>query len=99
MVVTSLLEHCPPATPLLTNIYGAIMKVLKEMNVQITLKKTPHVIDCQNRRNNANISEVQAKDVVFSKLTILNWLTGLLQTNLQNFGLVRIFNTLLFSEK
>jgi hypothetical protein len=34
MVVTSLLEQCPPPTPLLTNIYGAIMKVLKEMRAQ-----------------------------------------------------------------
>jgi hypothetical protein len=65
MVVTSLLEHRPPPTPLLTNIYGAIIKVLNEMRVQITLKKTLHVIDCKNRRINANNAEVQAKDVVF----------------------------------
>jgi hypothetical protein len=37
MVVTSLLKHCQPPTPLLTNIYGAIMKVLNEMRVQITV--------------------------------------------------------------
>jgi hypothetical protein len=65
MVVTSLLEHRPPPTPLWTNIYGAIMKVLNEIRVQITLKRTLHVIDCQNRSINANIAEVQAKDDVF----------------------------------
>jgi hypothetical protein len=36
MVVTSLLEHCLPQTPLLTDIYGTLMKVLNEMRVQIT---------------------------------------------------------------
>jgi hypothetical protein len=53
MIATSLLEHCLPPTPLLTNIYGAIMKVLNEMRVQTTLKKLLHVIDCQNRSINA----------------------------------------------
>jgi hypothetical protein len=45
MVVTSLLEHRPPPTPMLTHIYGTIMKVLKEIRAQITLKQTLHVID------------------------------------------------------
>ena len=45
LVVTSLLEHRPPPTPMLTHIYGTIMKVLKEIRAQITLKQTLHVID------------------------------------------------------
>ena len=44
------------------------MKVLNEIRVQITLKRTLHVIDCQNRSINAKIAEVQAKDVVFSNI-------------------------------
>jgi hypothetical protein len=52
MVVTSLLEHHLAPTPLLTNIYGAIMKVLNKMRVHINLKKTLHVIDSQNRIQN-----------------------------------------------
>jgi hypothetical protein len=73
LVVTSLLEHHPPPTPLLTNIYGVIIKVLNEMRVDITLKKTLHVIDRQSRSINAKIAEVQAKDVFFPILTILDW--------------------------
>jgi hypothetical protein len=34
------------------------------MRVQITLKKTLHVIDRQGKNINTNIAEVQAKDVV-----------------------------------
>jgi hypothetical protein len=72
------------------------MKVLKEIKAQISLKKTLHVIDSQSMSINANIAEVQ---LFFPTLTILNLLTGLLQTNLQDFGTVRIFTTFLFSEK
>jgi hypothetical protein len=64
-VIISLLEHHPPPTPMLTNIYSAIMKVLKEMREQVTLKKTLHVIDSQYMSINANIAEVQAKNVFF----------------------------------
>jgi hypothetical protein len=64
------------------------------------LKKTIYLIDSWNMSINANIAEVQAKNVVFfSILAILNLLTGLWQTNLQDFGTVWIFTTLLFSEK
>jgi hypothetical protein len=68
MIVSSLLEHRLPQTPLLNNIYGTIMKVLNEMRVQNTLKKTLHVIDYQNRSINANIAEVKAKDVVIPNI-------------------------------
>ncbi len=75
MVVTSLLEHCPPPTPMLTNVYGTIMKVLKKIRAQITLRKILHVTDSQNMSINANIAKVQAKDVFFLILRILNlWL-------------------------
>jgi hypothetical protein len=56
------------------------------------------MIDSQNMSINANIAEVQAKDVIFLILTTLTLLTGLLQTNLQDFGTVRIFTTL-YSQK
>jgi hypothetical protein len=48
------------------------------MRVQITLKKIVHVIDCQNRNNNENIAEVQAKDVVFpaiDNIELVDWTT------------------------
>jgi hypothetical protein len=38
---------------MLTNIYGAIMKGLKESMAQLPLKKTLHVIDSQNMSINA----------------------------------------------
>jgi hypothetical protein len=54
------------------------MKVLNEMRIQITLKKTLHAIDCQNRSINAKIAEVQAKDVVFhtiGNIELVDWTT------------------------
>jgi hypothetical protein len=50
----------------LNDVYGAIMKVLNELRVQITLKETLHVIDCQGKNINTNIAEVPVKDLVFS---------------------------------
>ncbi len=64
--ITRLLHHCQPSTPVLNDIYCAIMKVLNELRVQITLKKTIHVMDCQGKNISTNIAEVLARDVVFS---------------------------------
>jgi hypothetical protein len=77
IIVTRLMDHCQPSILNLNNVYGAIIKVLNEMRVQITLKKTLHVIDCQGKNTNTNIAEIQAKDIVFPLLTILNLLIGL----------------------
>jgi hypothetical protein len=78
IIVIRLLDHCQSSIPMLNNVYGATIMVLNEMRVHITLKKTVCVIDCQSKIINANIAEVQVKDDVFSLLTILNLLTGLL---------------------
>jgi hypothetical protein len=85
MVVTSLLEHCPPPTPMLTHIYGAIMKMLKEIRAQITLKKTLHVIDSRNMSINANIAEVQAKDIVFSNIDNIDFVDQTFTNQLARF--------------
>jgi hypothetical protein len=63
--ITTLLSHCQPSSSVLNDVYGTIMKVLNEMRVQISLKKTLHVIDHQGKNITTNIAEVQTKDVVF----------------------------------
>jgi hypothetical protein len=76
MIVTRLLDHCQPSISKLNNVYGAIMKVLNEMRVQMTLKKTLHVLACQGRNINTNVAEIQAKDVVFptiDDLELVDW--------------------------
>jgi hypothetical protein len=76
MIVTRLLDHYQPSIPKINNVYGTIMKVLNVMRVQINLKRTPHIIDCQGRNINTNIAEVQAKDVVFptiDNIELVDW--------------------------
>jgi hypothetical protein len=46
MIVTRLLDPCQPSIPMLNNFYCPITKMLNEMRVQITLKKTLHVYNC-----------------------------------------------------
>jgi hypothetical protein len=77
-IVTRLLDHRQPSIPTLNNAYGAIIKVLNEMMIQITLKKTLHVIYRQGRNMNTNIAEVQAKDVVFptiDNIVFVDWIS------------------------
>jgi hypothetical protein len=62
--ITRLLSILQPSTPLLNEVYGAMMKVLNELRVQISLKKALIVIDHQGKNININIAEVQAKDNV-----------------------------------
>ncbi len=73
------------------------MKEVNDLRLRIASKNTQSAIDCQGKTFNTNIAKVQAQNRVFGLLMILNYLTGHLQTNLQDFGFVRIFNTHLFS--
>jgi hypothetical protein len=63
--ISRLLFYLKPPISLLNDAYGTIMKVLDELRVKISLKKTLLVIDCQRQTINTNIAEVQAKDVAF----------------------------------
>jgi hypothetical protein len=62
------------------------------------VKKPFSAIDHQGKTINTSIAKVQAQNVVFGFLMILNWLIGQLQIfHLQDYGFVRIFTTHLFS--
>ncbi len=74
------------------------MEEENELRLQIASKKTLPVIDHQGKTINTNIAECQAQNVVFwllDDIELLDWTT----TNfyLQDYGLVRIFTTHLFS--
>ncbi len=73
------------------------MKEANDLRLQIASKNALSAIDCQGKTFNTNISKVQAKNVFFCFLMILNKLIGHMKTNLQDFGIVRIFTTHLFS--
>jgi hypothetical protein len=71
---------------------------VNELRLKITSKKTLPAIDHQGNTLNPNIAKVQAQNVVFWLLDIIelvDWTT----TNffLQDYGFVRIFTTHLFS--
>jgi hypothetical protein len=71
--IARLLSYCQPSTSVLNEVYGAIMKVLNELRVQILLKKTLFVIDCHGKNIYTHIAEVQAKDVVFPTIDIIEF--------------------------
>jgi hypothetical protein len=56
----------------LEKVYGGIMKVVNELQLQIDSKNTLSAIDCQGKRFNTNITKVQAQNVFFCLLMILN---------------------------
>ncbi len=53
---------------MLNDAYGTILKVLNKLRVQLSLKKTLLLVDCQGKTINTNIDEVQAKDVAFPSI-------------------------------
>jgi hypothetical protein len=86
-----------PSKEQLEKVYGGIMKEVNDLQLQIGGKKTLSSIDCQDNSFNTNIAKVQAQNVFFCLLMILNLMIGQLQTTLQDYGFVRISITHLFS--
>jgi hypothetical protein len=76
-IVTRLLGHPQPSIPKLNNVYGAIMKVLNEMRVQITLKSHSLSLIVKAGTLIQRLLRFKQRILFFSLLTILNLLTGL----------------------
>jgi hypothetical protein len=92
------LNDLKPSKEQLGKVYGVLlMKEVNDMQLQIDSKKTFLTLNCQGKSFNTNITKVQAQNVVFGLLIMLNYLIGQLQTNLQDYCFVRISTTHLFS--
>jgi hypothetical protein len=61
-----------PSKEQLEKVYGGIMKEVNDLQLQIDSKKPLSCIDCQGKSFNTNIAKVQAQNVVFGLLMILN---------------------------
>jgi hypothetical protein len=93
-----LLNDFEPSKEQLEKVYGGIMKEVNELRLQIASKNTLSAIDHQGKTINFFIAEVQAQHVVFWPLDDIefnDWTTTIFY--LQDYGLVRIFTTHLFS--
>jgi hypothetical protein len=92
------LNYFEPSKEQLETVYGGIMDEVNALRLQIASKKTLSTMDHQGKTINTNIAKVEAQNVVFGFLIILNYLIGQLQIfYLQDYGFVRIFSTHLFS--
>jgi hypothetical protein len=56
----------------LEKVYGGIMEEVNELQLQIASKKTLSSIDHHGKTINTNIAKVQAQNVIFGLLMILN---------------------------
>jgi hypothetical protein len=61
-----------PSKEQLENVYGGIMKEVNELRLQIATKNTLSAIDHQGKTFNTYIAKVQAQNVFFGFLIILN---------------------------
>ncbi len=87
-----------PSKEQLEKVFGGIMEEVNELRLQIARKNTLSAMDHKGKTINTNIAEVQAQNVFFCFLMILNYLIRQLQIfYLQDYGFVRIFTTHLFS--
>jgi hypothetical protein len=66
------LNDLKPSKEQLKKVYGGIMKEVNDLWLQIDSKKTLSCIDRQDKSFNTNIAEVQAQNVFFCLLMILN---------------------------
>jgi hypothetical protein len=66
------LNDFAPSKEQLETVYGGIMEEVNELRLQIASKKTLSAIDHQGKTINTNIAKVQAQNVVFGFLMILN---------------------------
>ncbi len=67
-----LLNDFAPSKEQLETVYGGIKEEVNELRLQIASKKTLSAIDHQGETINTNIAKVQAQDVFFDFLMILN---------------------------
>ncbi len=73
-----LLNDFEPSKEQLEKVYGAIMKEVNKLQLQIASKITLSAIDHQGRTINTNIVEVQAQNVVFwplDDIELVDWRT------------------------
>jgi hypothetical protein len=66
------LNDLKPSKENLKKVYGVVMKEVNDLRLQIDSKKTLSCIDCQGKSFNTNIAKVQAQNVFFGLLVILN---------------------------
>ncbi len=72
------LNELKPSKEQLEIVYGAIMKEVNDLRLQIDSKKTLSCSDRQGKSFNTNIAEVQAQNVVFLPLDdieLVDWTT------------------------
>ena len=67
-----LLNAFEPSKEQLETVYGGIMEEVNELQLQIASKEPLSAIDHQGKTINTNIAKVQAQNVVFWLLMILN---------------------------
>jgi hypothetical protein len=67
-----ILNDCEPSKEQLENVYGGIMKEVNKLRLQIASKNILSAIDHQGKIINTTIAEVQAQNVIFGLLMILN---------------------------
>jgi hypothetical protein len=92
-----MLNDLKPPTEQLEKVYGRIMKEANDLRLQIAINNTLSAIDCQGKTFNTNIAEVQAKNAGFGPLDNIELVDQTSETNLQDYGIVRIFTTHLLS--
>ncbi len=61
-----------PSKEQLKNVYGGILKEVNELQLQIASNDTLSAIDHEDQTFNTNIANIQAQNVVFGLLMILN---------------------------
>jgi hypothetical protein len=66
------LNDLKPSKEQLEKVYGGIMKEVNDLQLQIDGKITLSCIDRQGKSFNTNIAKVQAQNVIFGLLMILN---------------------------
>ncbi len=66
------LNKLKPSKEQLEIVYGEIMNEVNDLRLQIDNKKTLSCIDCQGKSFSTNIAKVQAQNVIFCLLMILN---------------------------
>jgi hypothetical protein len=66
------LNDLKPSKEQLEKFYGGIMKEVIDLRLQIDIKKNISSIDHQGKSFNTNIAKVQAQNVIFGLLMILN---------------------------
>jgi hypothetical protein len=91
------LHDLKPSKEQLEKVYGGIMKEVNDLQLQIDSKKPFLALIVKAKASILILPKFKPKMWYFGRLMILNKLIGQLQTNLQDYGFVRIFITHLFT--